>query len=335
MTFSKDLYTSLYSTINHLPKVPDRIAVAVSGGRDSSILAVVTKSVAYDMGIDLIFFHINHGLNSNANSWEKQVQKLGQILRIPTYGRTVSIHKNSGFGLESEARKERYKAFIELSKKFRIEHILLAHHQRDQAETVLMRLLRGTGLQGIRGMSPISKRDGLIYIRPWLNIGYTVIKDAANEFIKHQEWSVVDDPSNYDLRYTRSALRVVLGPILERKWPGWQKTLSRHAKHMSEIHEFLKEYARLDLNKLDLSSDGRNFSLSELRRLSPSRQSQVVRHWLDINHVPMPSEKRMENLLRQLGRLHNLGFDRNMSVRHGKYRIFCWKGRVYIDDNIF
>ncbi len=330
MRFPENLYVPLYSILNLVPNCPKHVAVAVSGGMDSSVLAIVTSNLRQTLEVDPVFFHINHGLNENSDNWAKKVQLLGNILDVPVYEKSISICKKGKYGIEAEARKERYRAFLELSNKINVKHILLGHHQDDQAETILLRLLRGTGLQGMRGMSSVSKRDNLFYLRPWLNVSREDIKNLMNLISKDLHQMIINDPSNYDPKYIRSALRTLVIPLLEKKWPSWKKTLCRHAKHMSEITEFIRECSDLDLKKLELSEDRKSFSLSQWRNLSSVKQTQVIRHWLDINHISMPSEKRLKNLICQMKQLHNLGFDRKMCVKHGSHQIVCRKGRICI-----
>ncbi|UOF93831.1 MAG: tRNA lysidine(34) synthetase TilS [Bordetella sp.] len=327
----KNLSMPIQNQLKNLKKLPSHIAIGVSGGIDSAMLALIANQVTREMGINLICFHINHGLHIDADEWEKQVFFLASLLKLKVYQKNIFIHKKNNYGLEAAARNERFKAFLNLANEHNIKHILLAHHQDDQAETVLMRLLRGTGLQGIRAMLPITQREGILYIRPWLEINRQYILNAGELFSKTNSWIAVNDPANFDSKYTRSIVRKELTPILNYRWPSWKKILSRHANHMAEIEEFIKEFVQLDLKKLSLNKDNRSLSLSKWRSLSYVRQVQILRYWLDFHGIYMLNHKWLKNLLRQLKQLHNFGFDRKMIVQHGNHQIFCHKNKIWIE----
>ncbi|HYG43999.1 MAG TPA: tRNA lysidine(34) synthetase TilS, partial [Bordetella sp.] len=156
-----------------------RLAVAVSGGADSAMLAAHAAPVARKLGRDLLIFHVHHGLLADADNWAEHVLALGRILQVPVHTARVQVPAASGLGIEAAAREARYAALAELARQQAVSHILLAHHQRDQAETVLLRLLRGTGLEGMAAMAPSVPRDGLLYLRPWLDQDRAEILRAA------------------------------------------------------------------------------------------------------------------------------------------------------------
>ena len=136
------------------------------------------------------------------------------------------------------------------------------------------------------------------------------------------------DPTNADDRYTRSALRERLVPALDERWPAWRSVLARHARLSAQTNAILDEVAEEDFLKLEPSASGDSFSLRCWRALSPARQALVLRHWLAGQGMQMPTERRLNELMRQLRGLHALGHDRNMRFRHGASWITCVKGRV-------
>jgi tRNA(Ile)-lysidine synthase len=211
-----------------------------------------------------------------------------------------------------------------------LRHILLAHHRDDQAETVLLRLLRGAGPTGLAAMAPRVERDNMVYLRPWLDVPRAVIREAAAAYAADHGWAPVEDPSNADGRYTRAALRNLLVPPLDERWPGWQAIVARHARLADEAGQILDEVAGDDLARLEPSADGASFSLALWRQLSPPRQAQVLRFWLARQGARMPTEPRLAELLKQLRQLHSLGHDRQLVWNHARHCVRCLRGRVSI-----
>lgn len=314
-----------------LPQVPRRLAVALSGGADSAMLAVHAAIYAHRRAQELHFFHIHHGLQSPADQWLAHVHDLAQALRVPCHSLVVTVPANSGAGIESAARDARYDALGLLAERLDLHHILLAHHRNDQAETVLLRLLRGSGPTGLAAMAPMTQRLDVAYLRPWLDVDRATILDEAQQYAKLGGWSPVHDPTNVDDRYTRAAVRERLVPALDERWPGWRGNVVRHARQSAEMKEILDEVAQGDFAGLAPGIDARSFSLAAWRGLSPARQALVLRHWLAINGLRMPTDARLQDVMRQLRQLHAMGHDRQMQVRHANAWIRCIKGRVLLE----
>lgn len=325
------LITSLRQALLALPERPARIGVALSGGADSAMLAVHAAAVARDLGVGVALFHVHHGLQAAADAWSEHVNALGRLLDLPVAQARVQVEQAGGKGVEAAARDARYAALAQLAHAQGVAHVLLAHHRNDQAETVLLRLLRGTGLAGMAAMAPVSQRDGLTYLRPWLGQDRAVILQAADAVEAACGWRPVADPTNADPHYTRAALRELLAPVLDSRWPGWRVIVARHAGHMAEAAQILDEVAREDFARLDPSDDGASFSLKAWRELSAPRQAQVLRHWLSQNGARMPTDARLRDLLRQLRELHSLGHDRQLRVEQSGHVIRCHRGRVWVE----
>ena len=202
--------------------------------------------------------------------------------------------------------------------------MLLAHHRGDQAETVLLRLLRGTGLAGMAAMAPLSRRDEVDYLRPWLDQDRDDILRACAAFEAATGWRAVQDPTNSDPHYTRAALRELLAPALDARWPGWRGIVARHARHMAEAASILDEVAREDFAALE--PDGASF-LRVARAVASAAGAGVA---LVAGRARMPSEARMRDLLRQLRGLHSLGHDRQLRVEQAGHAIRCHRGRVWL-----
>jgi tRNA(Ile)-lysidine synthase len=327
------LTKAIAGALDALPARPEGVAAGVSGGADSAMLAVHTAALARERGFTFHVFHVHHGLQAQSDLWQSQVHDLAQALGVPCHSSRIRVDaaSASGKGMEAAAREARYAAFARMAELTGVRHVLLAHHRDDQAETVLLRLLRGAGPTGLAAMAPTLRRDGLVYVRPWLDVERARILAAARDYGASTGWRPVQDPTNHDDKYTRAAVRERLAPDLDERWPGWQATLLRHARLSAEAREVLDEVAAQDLAGLDCADDGASFSLRAWRELSPARQALVLRHWLDRLGQRMPSQARLDDVMRQLRGLHALGHDRDMRVRHGTAWIRCRSGRVFFD----
>lgn len=325
------LVAALTAAFQRLETRPARVAAAVSGGADSAMLAAHATATAHSLGTDLMIFHVHHGLQAVADQWETHVQRLGRILGVPVHIARARVDTDGGLGIEAAARDARYAALAQLASQHSVSHILLAHHQRDQAETVLLRLLRGTGLEGMAAMAPVMSRDGLTYLRPWLDQDRADILRAAQGFASLHGWQPVHDPTNADAHYTRAAVRELLTPVLDARWPGWQARVADHARHMADAATIIEDVAHSDLADLEPSADFVSFGLAAWRALPEIRQAQVLRYWLRLHGARPPTQARLADLLRQLRRLHSLGHDRQMQVAHAGHVVRCHRGRVWIE----
>lgn len=316
-------------TVSAAASPPLRVAIALSGGADSAMLAVHAALVQRELhGIELHCFHIHHGLQEVADHWQAHVHRLAAGLGLACHSLRVDVERASGKGVEAAAREARYAGLKRLATLTGVSHILLAHHRNDQTETVLLRLLRGTGPTGLAAMAPCMERDGLVYLRPWLDVDRRAIVAAADEYARRTGWAAVDDPTNVEDAYTRGAVRQRLVPVLDERWPAWRGILARHARQAQELASLLHEVAGEDFARLQASPDAASFSLQAWRELGPQRQVLVLRHWLSLHGLRAPTEARMLELCRQLRGLHALGHDRSMRLRHEGCWICCERGRV-------
>ena len=318
---------ALQQTLANIP-ADQAVAVALSGGKDSVALALVAVQVCAQRGQPLYFFHIHHGLMPEADAWAEHVAELARALAVPLVVRHVQVDLAQGLGTEASAREARYQALAVLADEHQVAALLLAHHQQDQAETVLLRLLRGAGVLGLSAMQEDVARQGMRLLRPWLNIERAELVAIAQEFADRTGWQAVHDPSNTDPHYKRGAFRTELLPVLEKHWPAWRQTLVRHAGQAAEVTEILGEVAASDWLTLEPDTSGQSFSLKAWRELSPARQALVLRYWLEQRQVAMPGERRLADLMRQLRQLHALGHDRELLWQHGSHAVRCLRGRV-------
>ena len=211
-----------------------RLAVGLSGGVDSVVLLHQLRERQPVSAI-----HVHHGLSPNADAWADFCRKLCRRLAVPLRIEKVSV-KREGKGLEAAARDARYAAF----RKSKADVIALAHNLDDQAETVLMNLLRGAGVRGASGMAEYAKLGAKTLWRPLLGVSRKEILAYAR---KHGlEW--VEDESNANEALTRNFVRRSVGPMLEQKFPRWKQSVARAARHFSKKEagreELLRQYLR-------------------------------------------------------------------------------------------
>jgi tRNA(Ile)-lysidine synthase len=214
-----------------------RVAVGLSGGVDSVALLHVLHSLKRRKKYSLCAIHVHHGLSPNADDWAGFCRKLCRKWRVPLSVRRVIVRR-AGKGLEAAARDARYEVF----KKIPSDFVLLAHHLDDQAETVLMSLLRGAGLRGASGMAARSRLGAKGLLRPLLGIPRESIAAYAREHAL--QW--VEDESNADESLARNFIRRRVGPLLETRFPAWKQSLARAARHFSgkelDAQRLLREF---------------------------------------------------------------------------------------------
>lgn len=326
------LTDSLEQALNQI--APDMmLAVALSGGPDSSALAVFARAWAQRHQRMLWLLHVHHGLQQQADAWASNVETLARLLDCKWDVRHVTVDLTSGHGLEGAARQARYEALKSMAAEHGIGVILLAHHQKDQAETVLIRLLRGSGVTGLAAMTPVTERDGLYWVRPWLTVPRELILDELSGFSERTGWLPVDDPSNIDSNTARGTLRAKVIPAIQSHWPGWQQTLARHAQQAAEADRLLRRYGQELLANIALDAKPGvvpTLSLARWRDLEADEQVLVLRTWLEKAGAQMPTERRLAELLRQLREVHALGHDRDLKWTQRDCLISCVRGQLHL-----
>ena len=254
------------------------IAVAYSGGRDSTALLHATLVQAASIGIEVVALHVHHGLSPNADHWlahcEAQCLRWAQRgLPVRLLARRLTDSPKRGDSIEAWARRERYRALREGAAEAGANAVLLAHHRRDQAETVLLQALRGAGPAGLAGMPASVERDGIVWLRPWL----ARPRSEIEAYVRRHRLAHIDDESNVDPRFARNRLRLEVWPALSVAFSDAEATLAATATWAAEASKALNELAELDL---DAVSDKGGLDVSSWRSLSAARRSNVLRAWL-------------------------------------------------------
>ena len=262
----------------HLPTLEQarRIYVGYSGGLDSHVL--LHSAVATLGAGRVVALHINHQLSEHACDWAEHCAQVCRALNVDLQTHVVDVCQNVS-STENTAREARYQVFERTLGEGDI--LLLAHHQNDQAETVLYRLLRNSGPRGLAGI-PLTRAVGRgSLLRPLLQLPRSELDSYARE----QQLNWIDDPSNTDLIHDRNYLRHQVAPALSQRWPDFAARIAASASLCQQADELSRDLAEIDLNKLGDKQErlGRSIDLSGLVALSSLRQANVLRHWAGLH----------------------------------------------------
>ncbi len=276
----------------NLPAGATGLVVGLSGGMDSACLATALMQISPALRqLAVRAVHVDHGLQAAAGAFRVAASALCLKLDMPLEIIEVVVDTGNGASLEAAAREARYRAFARQLR--RGECLLTAHHAGDQAETLLLQLLRGAGPKGLSAM-PLCRALGLGWqLRPLLATTQRELAGfAAASGVAH-----VSDPMNHDVRFDRAFLRAELWPLIEQRWPGATLALARAARHLADAQEMVDRSASLAVQKL---ADGEALSVTGLRVLPPVEQRHALRHWLAALGVMPPSTARLAEALRQI-----------------------------------
>ena len=285
-------------------------AVALSGGADSTALLV---ACATRWPGSVYAVHVHHGLQAAADGFETHCIQLCERYKVPLVVQRVNAVHAAGESPEDAARQARYRALAEALQTNwggQIKHMALAQHADDQVETLLLALSRGAGLPGLACMPAVVERHGVTYHRPWLGVPGAVLREALQ--VAGQTW--VEDPTNTDTRYTRNRIRAELLPVIEQAFPSFRQTFARSASHAAQAQTLLQEVAEQDLQMV-----GNPPEIKALQQLSEARQSNVLRHWLALEHS-QASAAQLHALLAQVKACSTRGHHIDIKVGRGFVR---------------
>jgi len=294
MTFSSEVLLSRLADLQEDNIKPRRFLVAFSGGIDSSVLLHALAESRKVHRTPILAIHINHGLHEDASDWEAHCRKVAADLDVPFIGETVEIDDKSGLGLEATARQARYDAFRDIAEED--DWLLSAHHEDDQAETLLLNLMRGSGLAGIAGIGALQRFARGMLARPLLGVSGGSIKAYAEE----QELRWIDDPSNLDTRFDRNFLRRDLIPALAERWPGVAQRLAKSAELAAEASEMLNDLAQLDIANIATGVMPDKLDIEGLKSLSEKRQRNLLRYAARQCGLPPPPATRLQQITHEL-----------------------------------
>ena len=274
------------------------IALAYSGGLDSSVLLALVSRYCANKAIPLYAFHIHHGLSPNADVWLSHCEQQAAAAGAQFAAQRVSLEGTDEHGIEQAARTARYQALTALCGTHQLPLLLTAHHQDDQAETVLLQLLRGAGLPGLSGMASLHTEhallnDELSLGRPLLGFTRTQLEALAQDF----GISWINDESNADTRYRRNAVRQLIAPLIETSFPGFAAQIARSSSHIQAAQRLLDELAVIDLQTCGHEA---SLDLARLAALSTDRIDNLLRYWLQQQGLRLPSTAQLTQLREQM-----------------------------------
>jgi len=309
------------SLSTYLPEIkPDSVCyIGFSGGLDSTVLLHALCKLQLPVAIRAL--HVNHQISPHANAWQMQCEAFCQSLNV-TFVVEKVIVKNSGRGIEDAARTARYAVFQNYLSANDV--LLTAHHADDQAETLLLRLMRGTGPRGLAAMAKTrALGDGILH-RPLLHFSRAELEIYAH--LHQLTW--VEDESNSDTHYDRNFLRAQIMPLLQARWPQFKQKWQQTTELCAGNEALLVEIATQDLTAVQLREErlGSSISLMEFSSLSKVRQQNMLRYWLRIRGFTVPEQQHWQQLYQQLG---NARADSEMDVSWGNVSLRSYQQRLY------
>ncbi len=291
------------------------VCVGLSGGLDSVVLLDLLQRAAPARPLSAV--HVHHGLSPHADAWERHCAGLCAERGVPLDVAHVRVERDAGEGLEAAARRARYAVFAARPEPF----VALAHHRDDQAETLMLQLLRGTGLKGLAAMPEVRALDAsaVRIVRPLLDVARARLRTYARE--RALAW--VDDESNAQHAQDRNFLRHVVAPRLDERFAGWREAAARLARHAGEAQALLDELAALDGVP---GVEGAGLALQA--GLSRARRANALRAFLAREGLAMPGAARLEEMAAQL---YDAKEDARVRLRHDGALVVRRRGIAYVE----
>jgi len=300
-------------------------SIALSGGIDSIVLLHSLSQLKAKLNLKLSAIHVHHDLSSNADEWLTFCYKECKKLGVPIKSEKINIQHDISMGIEAAARKSRYRVL----EAYRKDILVLGHHQNDQAETLLLQLFRGSGLNGLAAM-PVFDKERFIW-RPLLKIN----KEAIEGYAKENNLTFITDESNDNLKFDRNFLRKKVLPLIQSRYPDIVNTISRSSENIAEGLNLHKAIAKEDAN-LFFSKNKERLSLTMIKVLERERVINLIRWWLGVNKIMMPSKKTMNELYKQIkdvkrDALLNIDISKSMSIKAYHDELFLVEKTIKID----
>ncbi len=296
-------------------------AVAYSGGRDSHVLLHLVAQISAELAVPIRALHINHQLHPDAAQWATHCADVCNRLGIPLVTVTVDAAPHPGESPEAAARRVRYGAFEQVLQEQEV--LLQAHHQDDQAETVLLRLLRGAGTRGLMGMPQRRPLGRGSLNRPLLGVNRATIDQYAASHGLH----FVEDPSNREVAFDRNYLRGEVLPAIAQRWPGYAGSFLRSAQRCQDAEQVLQTV--WSANRPNLIGRDGSLDLAVLGSLPSGMQRWGLAQWLVEIGAPMDGLPASDRLAEALRQFREASPDRGPELGVGSGRIRRFQDRLY------
>ncbi len=286
------LSVNLLSKIEALPEAPC-YWVAYSSGLDSHVLLYAMAQIRERLSGSLRAIHVHHGLQSDADQWSQHAIDESQRLSIELTTLKLDLQPAKGESLEAVARDARYQAMSALLG--RGDMLLTAQHQNDQAETLLLQLMRGSGPSGLAAMPELAALGEAWLARPLLDVTRAELLNYAQQ----HELSWIEDGSNADLRFDRNYIRHQLMPLIEQRWPAASSTIARSARHCAEARQLINHLAASDFLQVAIEGESR-LSAAALHQLPAPRCRAVLRHWVEVQGFQCPTAAHVDRIMTEV-----------------------------------
>jgi len=283
------------------------------------VLYDILQALSKKLRFKLSAVHVNHQLSQNATSWAKFCLRWCKARGVPINIVKVNVRGARATGIEAAAREARYRAFGRES----ADYVALAHNLDDQAETMLLQLLRGSGVKGLSAMPELRYQDhesAPRIIRPLLDVPRSEIERYAK--LRKLQW--IEDESNDNTALDRNFVRHKVFPVIGKRFQAYRETLGRASRHFAEAAALLDELAELDSRT---ALRGGKLKAAALREMAPARARNLLRYYFAQSGLLMPSAKRLDEILQQIAYARE---DAKVSVALGDLEVRRFKGEVYV-----
>ncbi len=271
-----------------------KLWVGYSGGMDSHVLLdLVVRAFAKSPNYQISALHVHHGISEHADLWVQHCEQICSFLKVSLTVLWVNGNVVEGRSPEEVAREARFSAFESFLKEG--ECLLLAHHEADQAETILLRLFRGSGPLGLGGIPEKNVLGNSELIRPLLKVSKETILNYARD--RSLQW--IEDDSNTNIRFDRNFLRSEIMPLLVARWPRVVRSITRGGALCLETATAVQVLAQSDLETVK-GKISDTLSVSGLLELDVVRRRAVIRYWLQHLGFALPSRDHMERIDREV-----------------------------------
>ena len=297
----------------------ERIGVAYSGGLDSTVLLhLLSREIAFPNKINAV--HINHSISPDSDKWEEFCRKNADELGVQFFSYKLEEMKNIS---EDNLRKIRYEKFNQWASNNDL--ILTAHHKDDQVETILFRFIRGTGLNGLKGIPAWRKDGNTQFHRPLLNVP----KRELYEYAQNNKLKWVEDESNKDINISRNFIRNKLLPTIKDKWPNVDKSILHLSSEAIRSNTILKSVAKEDLERLVVKEN--SYDLSKYLSL-PKERAENLLYFLVNYEVGLEANsnylKEIDRTLRNSNNLDNIEFPLTSRDNNKMFKLKVLEGEI-------